>query len=215
MAMYAISNDVGDKKSYCNRRAKEITTDVADSLQCDISNEIKSLNDKLIKRKKSLDQQINEANIDGLNTKISLNPDFDGALDNLDINFGDIGNFIMAAGGAILGYFALVGIWSPLGWFAAVASIVSWLFGGRDKEAEAKKKMRMSIYKAKRENRSAFDAQISKILNAIDQNCNNIIISVDKDRVNLEKLRNYVQSLIESVKIEYSQLKISNYGKLS
>lgn len=215
MAMYAISNDVGDKKSYCKRKANEITTEVAYSLQCDILKEIKLLNEKIIKRKKCLDQQINEANIDGLNTEISLNPDFDGALDNLDINFGDIGNFIMAAVGAILGYFALVGFWGPLGWFAAVASIVSWLFGGRDKEAEAKKKMRMSIYKAKRENRSAFDAQISKILNAIDQNCNNIIISVDKDRVNLEKLRNYVQSLIESVKIEYSQLKISNYGKLS
>ena len=215
MAMYAISNDVGDKKSYCNRRAKEITTEVADSLQCDISNEIKSLNDKLIKRKKSLDQQINEANIDGLNTKISLKPDFDGALDKLDINLGDIGNFIVSAVGGILAYLALASFWNPLGWFAAVAALVSWIFGGRDKEAEAKEEMRMNIYKVKHENRSAFDAQISKILKELDQNCINIINSVDKDRVNLEKLRNYVQSIIQSVQLEYSKLKISNYGTLS
>ena len=42
MAMYAISHDVGDKEAYCKRRATEITSEMADSLQNDISEEIKT-----------------------------------------------------------------------------------------------------------------------------------------------------------------------------
>ena len=74
--------------------------------------------------------------------------------------------------------------------------------------------MRKNINKAKAENRSAFNAQISKIIENLDSSCNNITKSVDKDRLNLNKLRNYIQSAIQSIKIEYSKLNISNYGTI-
>lgn len=214
MAMYAISHDVGDKEAYCKRRATEITSEMADSLQKDISEEIKNLNKTIYKRKKDLDQEIASANISEQKTTLSLSPDFYSALDKLDFSFGDFGNMILTGISGVGAYFALANFWNPLGWFAAAATFFIWLLGGRGKEAEAKKEMRKNINKAKAENRSAFNAQISKIIENLDSSCNNITKSVDKDRLNLNKLRNYIQSAIQSIKIEYSKLNISNYGTI-
>ena len=74
--------------------------------------------------------------------------------------------------------------------------------------------MRKNINKAKAENRSAFNSQISKIIENLDESSNKIIASVDKDRKNLEKLLTYIKSVIQSIKIEYSKLNISDYGKI-
>ena len=143
-----------------------------------------------------------------------MSPDFYSALDKLDFSFGDFGNMILTGISGVGAYFALANFWNPLGWFAAAATFFIWLLGGRGKEAEAKKEMRKNINKAKAENRSAFNAQISKIIENLDSSCNNITKSVDKDRLNLNKLRNYIQSAIQSIKIEYSKLNISNYGTI-
>ena len=205
MAMYAISHDVGDKEAYCKRRATEITSEMADSLQNDISEEIKNLNKTIYKRKKDLDQEIASANISEQKTTLSLSPDFYSALDKLDFSFGDFGNMILAGISGVGAYFALANFWNPLGWIAAAATFVVWLLGGRDKEAEAKEEMRKNINKAKADNRSSFNAQISKIIENLDSRCNNITKSVDKDRLNLNKLRNYIQSAIQSIKTEYSK----------
>ena len=121
---------------------------------------------------------------------------------------------ILAGISGVGAYFALANFWNPLGWIAAAATFVVWLLGGRDKEAEAKEEMRKNINKAKADNRSSFNAQISKIIENLDSRCNNITKSVDKDRLNLNKLRNYIQSAIQSIKTEYSKLNISNYGTI-
>lgn len=214
MAMYAIGHDVGDKEVYCKRRAEEITKEVANSLRDEIKKEIISLNSNIKKRKKDLDQDISSATIKGHHATLSLDPDFYGALDKLDFNFGDLGNMILAGIGGVAAYFALANIWNPLGWIAAGAAFFLWLFGGRDKEAEAKEEMRKNLNKAKAENRQSFNSQIEKIKQALDDGCIDITKSVDKDRVNLEKLRNYIQLITQSIKTEYSKLNISEYGKL-
>ena len=135
-------------------------------------------------------------------------------MDKLDFSFGDFGNMILAGFSVVINYFALSNIWNPLGWFAAAATFFIWLLGGRDKEAEAKEEMRKKINKAKAENRSAFNSQISKIIENLDESSNKIIASVDKDRKNLEKLLTYIKSVIQSIKTEYSKLNISDYGKI-
>lgn len=214
MAMYAISHDVGDKETYCKIRASEITSEVANSLQDDISKEINELNKTIKKRKKDLDQYVSSASVSGQKTNLSLSPDFYSALDKLDFSFGDFGNMILAGISGVGAYFALANFWNPLGWFAAAATFFIWLFGGRDKEAEAKEEMRKNINKAKAENRSAFNSQISKIIENLDESSNKIIASVDKDRKNLERLLIYIKSVIQSIKTEYSKLNISDYGKI-
>ncbi|MBR3619325.1 MAG: 50S ribosome-binding GTPase [Bacteroidaceae bacterium] len=214
MAMYAISHYVGDKKAYCKRRAEEIISEVANSLQDEIKKEIKSLNSNIKKRKKDLDQNISYASIKGHQATLSFDTDFYGALNKLDFSFGDFGNMILAGISAVGVYFALANIWNPLGWIAAGATFFMWLFGGRDKEAEAKEEMRKNLNKAKAEERQSFNSQIEKIIQALDDSCKDITKAVDKDRVNLKKLRNYVQLIIQSIKTEYSKLNFSEYGKL-
>lgn len=214
MAMYAIDHNVGDKKSYCERRSKEITNGAANSLQSEIADEIKSLNSTIQKRKKDLDQNMASTNFYGHNTTLSLNPDFYGALNKLDFSLGDLGNMILAGISGIGAYFALANFWNPLGWIAAGATFLLWLFGGRDKKGEAKEEMRKNINKAKSENRALFNSQIEKIKQHLDDSCKKITTTVNWDKENLEKLRNYIQSINQTIKLEYSKLNISEYGTM-
>ena len=137
---------------------------------------------------------------------------FENSLNKLDFSFGDFMDFVLAGFGAVGAYFALVNIWNPLGWIAAGLTILGWLFGGRDKVAQAKEKMRNNINEAKKKNRTTYNEQISRIQNNLDNTCQQIVMSVDSDLQNIRCLHNFIKDIEGKIQLEYSKLKIKDYG---
>lgn len=211
-ALFAIDHAVGDKKIYCQNRTNEIIKNVTSELQYDISKEISNLNSNIKQRKRDLDQYISSVNLNGNPAHVSINPDFENALNKLDFSFGDFMDFVLAGFGAVGAYFALVNIWNPLGWIAAGLTILGWLFGGRDKVAQAKEKMRNNINEAKKKNRTTYNEQISRIQNNLDNTCQQIVMSVDSDLQNIRCLHNFIKDIEGKIQLEYSKLKIKDYG---
>ena len=214
MAMSAIENDVGDKEKYCKRKLEKITSQNSRAMQNDISSAIRSLNETIQKRKKELDQSIATTHINVSNASISMSLNFTGALDKLDFNLGDFANLVFGGVGTYGLFVFLSNFWNPLGWAGAAFSVLVLLFGGRDKKAEAKEKMRENIQKAKDENRNAFIAQINRINQSLGKTGVAVVEAVDGDRQNLTKLRYLIQKVNNSIQIEYSKLNISNYGSI-
>jgi hypothetical protein len=211
MVIYTIDNKISNPKEHCESEAKKIMEEVSKNLTKEISIEISSLNENVRKRKHSLDQNI--SNIWACETTpVIVLPSFDEALEKLDISFGDFANFVIAAVSAVSAYFAFANFWNPLGWFLAAAIMLSWLFEGRDKKAEAKEAMRKQINKAKAENKQKFDSAISKICTQLNKSRNQIVESVGIDGTNVKLLKGEATALIGELKNEISKLNILLYG---
>lgn len=213
-AVYAIDHDVDDKEAYCKKRAAQITRSVTDSIINDISLEIKSLNRKIEERKRSLDQTVSQINLCGNSPMLSVSPSFGDALGKLDFSAGDFGNMVLAGIGAVTGYFSLVNFWNPLGWLAAVGTFLTWMLGGRNKEAEAKEEMRKQINKAKDDNAYKFKSSIYQICRQLDSACVQLTNSFGVDYSNIDKLQSEINSLCYKIQMEISKLKGTQYGTI-
>ena len=101
---------------------------------------------------------------------------------------------------------------NPLGWNAAGLTVLGWLFGGRDKKGKAKEAMKKNIIEAKNKNKSAYNKQISQVQSNLNSTCLQIIESVDYDLKNIECLHNFIKEIEGKFQLEYSKIKIKEYG---
>jgi hypothetical protein len=203
-AARAIDVDINDKE-YFSIVANSVMTEISEQITNDISNEIKSLNEKIDRRKHSLDQAVSYIGSDGANPEINVSLSFDDALKKLDFNFDDIAHYATAAIGAA---FVAANFWNPVGIGLAIATVLLSFFTGRSKKAQAKAKAYEEIYKAKKENKQKFDSAISKICTKLNKSRDQIVKSVGVDGTNVESLKGEVTDVIGKLKIEISKLNI-------
>ena len=142
---------------------KEIIDSITSELQNDISKEISNLNFNIKQRKRNLDQKISSVSLSNSYAQVSVNPEFENALEKLDFSFGDFMDMVLTGVGAVGAYFALVNFWNPLGWIAAGLTVLGWLFGGRDKKGKAKEAMRKNIIEAKKTIKLEYNQHISNV----------------------------------------------------
>jgi ElaB/YqjD/DUF883 family membrane-anchored ribosome-binding protein len=203
-AACAIDVDINDKE-YFSIVANSVMTEISEQITNDISDEIKSLNEKIDRRKHSLDQAVSYIGSDGANLEINVSLSFDDALKKLDFNFDDIAHYATAAIGAA---FVAANFWNPVGIGLAIATVLLSFFTGRSKKAQAKAKAYEEIYKAKKENKQKFDSAISKICTKLNKSRDQIVKSVGVDGTNVESLKGEVTDVIGKLKIEISKLNI-------
>ena len=215
-AMYAIEEVDGGKEAkqeYCEKKIKEICDRRVKELQTEISNEIKTLNDNIIRRKRNLDQDLSSANVSSGFSHIYIDDSgIGGALEKLDTNFGDISGHLISISGGIM--VALSGL-GPFGWIlGGVLIAVDLLTGGRNKKAEAKEEIRKAISKAKNACRAEYNSQINRIYRQLDESAENITRSIETDLKNIDKLLDYINRVKQEIELEYSKLNIANYGTM-
>ena len=216
-AVYAIKNNVGDKKKYCEKQVEEISKNQKVLFQKSIKKEIDDLNDNIKKHKKHLDQEIAGTTVYGTG-KFSFSVDFEVAIGKLDANWGDIIGLLGELALGIWGAFVAANLWNPLGWILGILAVVGTfftaIFGASDKESKAIKEMQDTILKVKRDNKPKFSSSITEINNKLTNSCNELLRAVNVDLTSLEELRNSIQSIMDYIAIEKSKLKIMNYGEI-
>ena len=75
--------------------------------------------------------------------------------------------------------FIVLNSWNPVGWIALGLNAMGVIFGRRDRKGEAKEEVRVVLSKAKSENRDKIKEIILSIQNTLDDECRNIMASVN------------------------------------
>lgn len=216
--LYAIGaqaiND-GHNKEYCDTQGARIQSEMSKRLEGDIQTIVKNLREGIDKRKRDLDQKVSEVrlkvSLGGVNVKLNMEP----AFEKLDMTLGDLSGTMLTVVGAISTGMALANFWNPIGWIVGGGILLGGLFfGGRDKKAEAKTKLREQLDKAKESGRSSYNASIRKVTESLKEQRRMLLRDLTADRINLENLGGAIGKLSDALKSEYQKINISEYGKL-
>lgn len=199
-------------KDYLKSAANNALKHFEKRLNEGISDEIECLKDKVNKRTKELQQYIKVKDVDDY-ISINFASEIHSSLKKMETTIGDVAGYVMGAVGAFLTGIAIANIWNPAGWFAGILAGIFAIFSGRNKKADAKNELRKKLREEKNKNKSELYTQINRIKNELDTYCEKLVAAVNVNKTNIEKLSDYIKTTSETLKLEYSKLNISEYGK--
>lgn len=208
--VYAIDNK--KTEDYLKSAANTALRLFKERLNGGITDEIDSLQDKINKRRVELEQQMVVKGVDAW-VDIDFGLEIHNALKELEISIGDVTSFVLGAAGALLTGIAIWNFWHPGGWIAGIIAGVFLIFGGRDRKSAAKNELRNKLREEKAKNKEELDSEIKGIKNELDTYCAKLVAAVNVNKTNIEKLSDYIKTTSETLKLEYSKLNISEYGK--
>lgn len=193
----------------------------------ELSNVIKSIvSEELSKVKSTANRKIKE--LDGIKLRpISFRPsvdinvdiDFTEALEELDVDWTDVTNWVgktaeTAAAGAALGSF-IPGIGTLIG--AAGGAIIGGIghaLSGDGGKADARKSASDAIEKARQKAKNKISSMLSSVLNEIDSQGRKLKSSIDKEKANIEELQDSLDSFDEDVRNFVKRIKHKQYGRI-
>lgn len=151
--------------------------------------------------------------------KINLNIDFTEALEELDVDWNDVANWVgktagTAAAGAALGSF-IPGIGTLIG--AAGGAIIGGIAhacSGDGGKADARKSASDAIEKAKQKVKNNISSMLSSVLNEIDSQGRKLKSSIDKEKSNIDELQDNLENFDEDVRNFVKRIKHKQYGRI-
>lgn len=193
----------------------------------ELGNVIKSIvSTELSKVQSTANRKIKE--LDGINLRpisfrhsaqINLNIDFTEALEELDVDWNDVANWVgktagTAAAGAALGSF-IPGIGTLIG--AAGGAIIGGIAhacSGDGGKADARKSASDAIEKARQKAKNNISSMLSSVLNEIDSQGRKLKTSIDKEKSNIDELQDSLDSFDEDVRNFVKRIKHKQYGRI-
>ena len=150
-----------------------------------------------------------------INTEI----DFTNALEELDIDFGDIVKCSAeivgsAAAGAGIGIFGgLMGMAIGGGVGAVIGGVRKWL-GSDGGRADARKSVADAIEKAKQRAKNNVSHLLAPVLNEIDTQGRNLRTSIENEKANIDELQYSLGDFDEEIENFVNRIKHKQYGRI-
>lgn len=193
----------------------------------ELSNIIKSIvSEELFKVKSTANRKIKE--LDGIKLRpisfrssvdINVDIDFTEALEELDVDWDDVANWVgktagTAAAGAALGSF-IPGIGTLVG--AGIGTVIGGIghaLSGDGGKADARKSASDAIEKARQKVKNNISSMLSSVLNEIDSQGRKLKSSIDKEKANIEELQDSLDCFDEDVRDFVNRIKHKQYGRI-
>lgn len=211
LGVYAIEKKKSE--SYLKSAVKSAVRLFEERLNEKITNEIDCLQDNINKRRDNFKQEIEFKGVDAC-VYINFGSEIHNALKELETTIGDVSSYVIGTASALLTGITLASWWNPLGWITGIIAFLFVIFGGRDKKADAKNELRKKLCEEKMKNKGDLDSEIKNIKKKMDHYCSKLVAVINTNKTNIENLSDYIRTTSETLKLEYSKLKISEYGKL-
>ncbi len=206
---FAIDKKLKKEKEYNEILESEVKKTSRVMAEC-VSKQLELLNENIKKREEQLSHKILSVTVKS-ETTLNFTIDLKDAIDKLRINFSDI-THLLSSNLSML--FIVLNSWNPVGWIALGLNAMGVIFGRRDRKGEAKEEVRVVLSKAKSENRDKIKEIILSIQNTLDDECRNIMASVNDAALALRRISKLLNDTKGSLKEEYWHLKRLKYGKI-
>lgn len=214
-----IESEPADIKSKAESSQRSNIRKLEDSVRFIVTNELSKISDTANRKIKGLDgvniQPIHFDNSVNLKTEI----DFSGALEELDVDFGDVVGWVgktagTAAAGAALGS-VIPGVGTAIGGIAGgiFGGIVHALSGDGGK-ADARKSVSDAIEKAKQRAKNNVDSMLSPVIKNIDEQKQQLQRAVKLELENIETLQGTLDNFGEEINDFVKGIKHKRYGRI-
>ena len=209
-----IDSDIKEKEQAIHKRIYHRSRSAEKEIENSISANLNILNQKLEQKRKDLEGL--KIGLVGMNrcTYINTNINVKDPLREMDISFGDVGEFISACiGGAAFGS---KGGWIGAGIGAVVGGLYyalkNWIFGDGGK-SKAKKKARKETEETFRKDTTKYDL-INNISSNLDKVRNGIYDRINEEINNIQALGEIIDSSKEQIKKYVKSIKNTKYGNI-
>ena len=214
---------IDNEPSNINQLAEQYQEDVIENLE----NRIKSIvNDELKKVRDTANRKIKD--LDGVNIKplqfnriveVGVDIDFSGALEELDIDFGDVLSWTAktattAAAAAALGS-VIPGVGTLIG--AGVGAFfggITHACSGDGGKADARKSVSDAIGKATQRAKSNVNSMLAPVIRDMDSQKRQLSNSVKKELTNIEELQETLDTFDVEISEFVNELKHKRYGRI-
>ena len=215
---------IDNEPSNINQLAEQYQEDVIENLE----NRIKSIvNDELKKVCDTANRKIKD--LDGVNIKpiqfnrtveVGVDIDFSGALEELDIDFGDVLSWTAktagtSAAGAWLGSCIMPGVGTLVG--AGVGAVIGGIAHGCTGDggkADARKSVSDAIGKATQRAKSNVNSMLTPVIRDMDIQKRQLTNSVKTELTNIEELQETIDTFDVEISEFVDELKHKRYGRI-
>ena len=215
-----IDSDPGSIENEGKEKAKEATKTIQREIKKVIKDEMTNASKKIDYKKKELQSLKLKSNYN-TNQSIHIDMDFDKALKEFDLSFGEmVGTFMgpvmYASIGASLGSIVPIIGTTAGAIVGGLIGLLKTIFGGDDSKAKAKAKVEIaeSISEAEDTCLDELQSLIDEIGLKIDQEKKNLVAEIDKEIRNLARLSGSSSTLKNNIKKYINGINSANYGTI-
>ncbi len=214
-----IESEPADIKNKARCSQQSSIRKLEDRVRSIVTNELSKIRDTANRKIKGLDgvniQPIHFDSSVNLKTEI----DFSGALEELEVDFGDVVGWVgktagTAAAGAALGSF-IPGVGTVVGGvIGGIAGGIGHMFSGDGGKADARKSVSDAIEKAKQRAKNNVDSMLSPVIKNIDEQKRQLQRAVKLELDNIETLQVTLDNFGEEINDFVKGIKHKRYGRI-
>lgn len=191
------------KKRKAEHEVYKLMNSLSEDLSRIVENEIHTMEQKLKTKKKQLEGINLHFNI-GYNVHTQVGIDTDEALDELDINLDDIGNFAMST----IGLAGLGLIFGPIGAIAGgVLGAIGHAWFHNDGKGDAKNIIAQNIEESKKKVKNSIDKDLQKLKNQLNNKQRQIENVLNQELENLAAINDLTDRLQQKMDITMQKYK--------